>query len=252
MTRRIALPDPGRHRSWILAAALALPLATGAVLATFRDAVDPAFGALVLVLVVVAVAASGIRSAGVLAALSSGLWYDVFLTRPYGTLRISDPEQVEVTLLLFVIGVAVTELALWGRRQAALSSQRAGYLDGVLRTAELVIEGPGHGTALVTDFCDQLTEILGVESCRYVAGPPHDARYAVLQHDGTVTRGGRTLDVGRHGLPTDEYTVLLVVDQGRTIGHLLLASAARTARPTLEQRRVAVLLTDQLAPAMRA
>jgi K+-sensing histidine kinase KdpD len=252
MTTRFALPDPGRHRSWVLATALLLPLALGALLASIREETDPAFGALVLVLGVVAVAATGLRLAGFVAAVSSGFWYDVFLTRPYGTVRISEPDQVEVTVLLVLIGVAVTEIALWGRRQAALSSLRAGYLDGVLRTAELVIEGPRKSAALTDDLCRQLTDILGVESCRYLAGPPHDSRYAMLDHDGTVRRGDRAVDVELRGLPTDEYTALLVVDRGRTIGHVLITSAGRSARPTLEQRRVAVLLTDQLAPAIGA
>jgi len=135
-----ALPDPEQHRAWLLTAAVLLPLAAGAVLALFRDRADPAVGALVLVLVVVMVAAAGVRIAGFLAALSSGLSFDYFLTRPYDNIRIDDPNDIEVAVLLVLIGLIVTEVALWGRHQAASSSQRAGYLAGVLRTAELVID----------------------------------------------------------------------------------------------------------------
>ena len=40
-----------------------------------------------------------------------------------------------------VIGVAVTELALWGRRQQAHAARRSGYLDGVLSAAATVSRG---------------------------------------------------------------------------------------------------------------
>jgi hypothetical protein len=44
---------------------------------------------LALVLLVVAAAATGIRSAGIVAALSSALWFD-FLTQPYPRFTITD------------------------------------------------------------------------------------------------------------------------------------------------------------------
>ena len=41
-------------------------------------------------------------------------------------------------MLLLIVGAAVTEIALWGRRQEARVSRRAGYLDGVFGTADIV------------------------------------------------------------------------------------------------------------------
>lgn len=244
------LADVTRFRSSVILAALLLPLAGAALLATVRARIDPAVSVLVLVLLVVIVAATGLRLAGVIAALSSGLWYDLFLVEPYGRLTIAEPNQVEVTVLLVLVGAAVTEVALWGRRQAAVSSRRAGYLTGVLRTAELVTQTPSNIDALADSLCSSLTEILGVDSCRFMSGPPHDTRYAVLHHDGAVTRDGRLVDVGRRGLPSDEYTALLLVHQGQVRGHVLITASTRAARPSLEQRQVAVLLGDQLAPAL--
>jgi hypothetical protein len=51
---------------------------------------------------------------------------------------VSNPDDVEALVLLLAVGLAVTELALWGRRQQAGSSRPRGYLDGVLSTAEEV------------------------------------------------------------------------------------------------------------------
>ena len=49
----------------------------------------------------------------------SGVFFDLFLTQPYGTLAVTNPDDVEALVLLLAVGVAVTELALWGRRQQA-------------------------------------------------------------------------------------------------------------------------------------
>lgn len=51
--------------------------------------------------------------------MSGGVWFDYFLTAPFGRFTIEDANDVEVALLLVVVGVAVTELGLWGRRQQA-------------------------------------------------------------------------------------------------------------------------------------
>ena len=96
---------------------------------------------LVLVLWVVAAAATGDRIAGMLAAVSGGVWFDFFLTEPYRRFTIADPDDVEATVLLVLIGLGVTEIALWGYRQQAGAARRSGYLEGVLGAARVVSEG---------------------------------------------------------------------------------------------------------------
>jgi hypothetical protein len=41
---------------------------------------------------------------------------DRFLTHPYRRLAVSNPDDVEALVLLLAVVLAVTELALWGRR----------------------------------------------------------------------------------------------------------------------------------------
>lgn len=170
-----------------------------------------------------------------------------FLTEPIGKFTITDSEDVEATILLVLIGLAVTEVALWGRRQQARASRRAGYLDGVLSTAEIVSVGHESLATLIDLVAGQIVEVLGIAACRFVSGPVYDSRLAILDHDGEVTRGGHLVTVERDGLPTDEETALLVIHEGETVGHFVLTSASDVARPSLEQRRVAVLMADQVA-----
>ena len=114
--------DTSSLRNWrpaALVAAAGLPLLWCAIAAQLRSDLTPATDALVLVLLVVGVAATGDRLAGLVAAVSGGVWFDFFLTQPYNRLTIDDANDVEVTVLLVLVGAAVTEIVLWGRRQQA-------------------------------------------------------------------------------------------------------------------------------------
>src|SRR5215469_6768777 len=117
------------------------PLALAAILVPFRSGLPNTDAALVMLLLVVAVAALGYRPAGYLAAASAAAWYDFFLTRPYETFDITRAIDVETVVLLVLIGFAVTEIAVWGRRGHFAASRRAGYLAGINNTARAVAEG---------------------------------------------------------------------------------------------------------------
>lgn len=234
-----------RHQPWVLLVAAIAPLLASAALSAFRESVTAATAVLILVLLVISAASTGLRLAGIVAALSCGVWFDFFLTKPYGQLAIQDRNDVESTVLLVVIGAAVTEVALWGHRQQARANRRAGYLDGVLGTAEIVTLRTEAPEALIAHVAKQIGQILGVTRCRFVTGPVHDPRIAILDHHGGVSRRGHDLDVDRDGLPTDAETALVVTRAESALGHFLLTSASVIARPNLEQRKVAVLLADQ-------
>jgi K+-sensing histidine kinase KdpD len=125
-----------RDRLAVLAG-VAAPLALAAVLVPFRAGFPNTDAALAMV-VVVAVAANGDRLAGVLAAVSTAVWFDFFLTQPYERFTITRRTDIETTVLLLVIGAAVTEIAVWGRRHYAIANRRAGYLDGINNAARAV------------------------------------------------------------------------------------------------------------------
>lgn len=245
---------PDRPRtSVVVAFALLAPAIVAGTLYLAGDRVTAAAGALVLVLVVVAAAASGSRTAGVLAALSAGAWFDFFRTEPYLSLKVLGRDDVEVTALLLVVGLAVTEVALWGRRQQARASRRAGYLDGVLRTADLVALRDTSPEVLTGEVAARITEVLGIDGCRYEPPARLPARTAspapsatTLRRDGSVTQRDVPVDVDRHGLPTDDLVALPVEHAGVGYGRYLLTASTRTTRPSVEQRRVAATLADQV------
>jgi K+-sensing histidine kinase KdpD len=209
-------------RSALLVAALVLPLGVAAALSGFRSAVSTANGVLVLVLVVVAVAAGGSRLAGVVGALSSVAWFDFFLTKPYYSFTIAGRDDVETAVLLILVGLSVTEIVLWGRREQARSSRREGYLTGVTSAAALVAEGTADRRTVLDFVSRQIVEVLDIDRCEYVAGPP--VSRPRLRADGVVTRDGRDLDVERSGLPTHDVVEVPVTLAGRVLGRFVLTA----------------------------
>ena len=131
---------PGRDRAAVLAG-LAAPLALAVVLIPFRGSLPNTDAALALALVVVAVAAAGHRLAGIVAAASAAAWFDFFLTVPYERFTITRRPDIETTVLILAVGIAVTEIAVRGRRQHAAAARRAGYLDGINAAARAVATG---------------------------------------------------------------------------------------------------------------
>jgi hypothetical protein len=232
-----------------LAAAVVAPAATGALLNPLRELVSASNAALVLVLVVVAVAATGHRLAGLVAAVVSAAAFDFFLTEPYLTFAIARRDDVEAAVLLALIGLAVSEVALWGRRQQARASARAGYLDGVVAAARLAASGstaPPEGVDLVGR---QIRDVLGIDGCRFDPGPSAPGRPR-LEPDGSVVWRGRPVDVDREGLPALDLIELPVTSGGVERGRYLLTSTGAVRRPDGERRRVAVALADQAAAAL--
>ncbi|MET9023738.1 DUF4118 domain-containing protein [Actinopolymorpha sp. NPDC004070] len=242
------------HRTWVGVVAAVLPLVACAALAPFRESVANTDVALALVLLIVAAASTGVRWAGVVAAVSSAVWFDFFLTRPYHQLTIANREDVETAVLLVIVGVAVSEIAHWGRRQQARASRQEGYLSGVVRTSAAVAAGRESPDTLTSHVADQITEVLRIDDCRFDRTGANGANggdgLATMDSDGHVTRHGRPVDVDRYGLPTDAETALVVRSGGVVHGRFLLVAATEVVHPTLEQRQVAATLASQLGAAL--
>jgi K+-sensing histidine kinase KdpD len=232
------------------AAGLLAPLALAAILVPFRTGFANTDAALAMLLVVVAVAANGHRLAGDLAAISAAVWFDFFLTRPYQRFAIASRTDVETTVLLLVIGVAVTEFAVRGRREHAVAARRAGYLDGINDTARSVAAGHSPG-GLIEQVCAQIAQLLSLRSCQFQAGVAGLGRPARLRHDGQVVIGEQVWDADHDGLPSGLDTELLVEYRGVLQGRFLM-SPRPGARPSREQRLLAVAFADQVAAALAA
>jgi hypothetical protein len=79
-----------------------------------------------------------------------------------------------------------------------------------------------------------------------------DSRVAVLDHDGAVARGDHQVDVDRVGMPSNDWIAIPVRRGSRVVGHFLVTATSQVIYPTPEQRRVAVLLADQVASVVEA
>lgn len=232
----------------LMSVSLAAPLVVCALLHPFRTSVTDANAVLLLVLVVVGVATAGRRTAGVVAALSSAVWFDFFLTEPYLRFTISDRDDVETAVLLTLVGVAVTEIAQWGIRQRSRASGREGYLDGLAAAASMAADSDVAPRALTEFVGRQVAAVLGADSCTFRAGPPTGRPR--LELDGSVTHDGRVIDVDRSGMPIGDVVELPVHTGGQARGTFVISCATRTVWPTLQQRRVAVTLAEQAATAL--
>jgi hypothetical protein len=94
----------------------------------------------------------------------------------------------------------------------------------------------------------QLTSILHLRRARFDYGM--GLHYPRLEHDGRVVRGREEWPVDSRGLPTDMDVELLVERSGQFVGRFLL-TADPAARPTLNERLVAVAVAAQAAAAVR-
>jgi hypothetical protein len=201
-----------RHRIAVLLVSFLAPLLACALLALVRGAIDNTNAALILVLIIVGAASTGLRWAGIL------------------------------------VGAAVTEICLWGRRQQAKASRESGYLSGVLSAAEQIGAGSAPAVSVIEHVQQQLIDVLDLDTARFQEATSE--QLPTLEPDGDVMVGAHKIDVDRQGLPTDSELRLLVRNAGVTHGEFLLTASTHVARPTVEQRKVACLLADQVGAAL--
>lgn len=232
----------GSRRVLSLLSGLVLPLAVAAALAPLRAHVGDAALALVLAAVVVAVAAFGQRQAGILASLSSGVWFDFFLTRPYERFTIASAHDVETTIALLVVGVATTEIAVRGQRNYAVATTEGEYLALLHDLSDLVATGaPGEAVLELAER--DLLEVMRLDLCRFEPGPP-GAALPRLGRNGEIELGEKRFDVARDGLPS-EGVELATQHRGRELGHFVLHGDG-SSPVSIESRVVALAIADQV------
>jgi len=221
--------------------ALTLPPATSAVLVPFRSSLPNTDAALVLVAVIVAVAAFGNRIAGLVAAGSAAAWFDYFLTKPYEQFEIAHRADIETTVLLLLVGAAVTEIAVRGRRNQTLAAIDEAYLTAI-RTATEAVGAGKQPAEVVADVTQQLTSLLGLRACRFeryqFGGLPR------LQADGGLRWGESMWDVEHRGLPHRPIE-LLATSNGRAYGRFVLDVEPGTT-PSPVARQVAAIVAGQV------
>lgn len=239
---------PGAHRDRVaVLAAILVPVGVTVLLVPLRTSFNHTDAALLLVAVVVAVAANGNRLAGYLAAVSSVVWFDFFLTPPYQHFTMNRPSDVQTALLLLIIGIAVTELAVWGRRGNTAASERAAYLNGIYATVKATVTARDP-SAVTAEVSQQLIQLLDLRSCQFQLGVAGLGVSARLHHDGRVTVDGEDWPADSRGLPHAQIE-LLAQTGGYFQGRFLMQPHDR-AHPQVENRVVAAALANQVGIAL--
>ncbi|HVW33840.1 MAG TPA: DUF4118 domain-containing protein [Acidimicrobiia bacterium] len=227
------------------------PILVGAALVAVRGHVASANVALVLGVVVVGAGALGGRAAGMVGALTAAASYDFFHTKPYLSLAIHDADDIELTILLLVLGLISGGLA--GRAWTAARERDGGRggLDQIRRLAGAVAEGR-PATAVIAMAQTELTQLFHLVDCRFEAVPfDHGLELPQLERNGVVAHRRYRMQPGGElevELPA-EAIALPVLSRGQIVGRFVL-DFGPGAGATLEQRIVAVALADQVGASL--
>jgi hypothetical protein len=219
------------------------PLIVAAILVPFRGSFASTAAALTMVIVVVAVAVSGTRLAGIVASASAALWFDFFLTQPYDRFAISHRPDLETTIAIFVVGVLVTELAGRSRRHWRAATSSTAYVEMIHGVAVLAADSAPIG-AMIDQTNESLITLLSLRACRFdraLSDPP----LAQIQSNGDVALVGLRWPAKEIGLPGPEAEILAKW-RGRVVGRFVVTPTPG-ATVTLEQRIVAVAVVDVVA-----
>ena len=126
--------------------------------------------------------------------------------QPYYSLRISSSDDVETAVLLLVVGLAVGELAVRGRRARAVAGRGRRDLASLQGLGALVAEGEDADYVLLGTE-SELTHLLGLVDCRFEATHEDNKILPVIHRDGSVKWGPNAWETERWGLPTDGATI---------------------------------------------
>jgi hypothetical protein len=229
-----------------LAVAAVGPIVAAAVVVPFRDDLDSANLALILVLVVVIAAILGGRRAGAVAAIMATLSFDFFLVRPYLSMQIESADDIETALILLGVGLLVGQVASRGRRARRGQEQAVEAIDRLHRVADLAARGAPVEEVVAT-VTGELQALLSLSDC-WLEWRPFVYVMPRLERGGAISQAEhRWLSGGV--MISEDGVELPVVDHGTEIARLVLVGNPSVA-VTLEQRVVAVALGDQLGLAL--
>jgi hypothetical protein len=219
-----------------------------AALVGVRGEIQNANVALLLVITVVLGAVTGGRAAGAASAVVAAIAFDFFHTRPYGSLKINDGNDVLSTVLLLVVGLAVGEIAIRAQRLHAERDDEQRLLRRMQRIAGLAAGGDGVDDLMLA-VTAELIEALELRNC-WFERPPFIAPFPRLERNGVVEGTLHRFANGSFELPR-EGAELLVQRSGTTLGRFVLIPTPGVG-VSKERRLIAVSLADQMGAALGA
>lgn len=222
------------------------PIAVAAALVGVRGHIQNANVALILVVVVVAAGAIGGRMAGACSAVVSALAFDFFHTQPYLRITIDTADDIESTVLLLIVGLAVGHLAAGSIRAKASATRSNLEIRRIHRVADRAARGE-EAAEVIEAAQGELIDLLRLRSCRFEAQPILSGLPRLERTGQLDTRVWRFRD-GGFELPA-EGVELPVHGRGQPLGRFVLEPTPGVG-VTLEQRVVAVAIADQVGAAL--
>jgi K+-sensing histidine kinase KdpD len=227
-----------RNRSWVMfVLAVVVPLLVALLLVPSRGQFAGAAAALVFVAVIVALAVGGNRFAGFVASVSSALWYDFYLTKPYDRLVISQRPDIETTICLLVVGAVVSELAARHRHLSKVSAEEADYVD-MVRDLTNFANGTASSSAVIARAVPSLVQLLDLRECRFERAPS-DPPMARIMSNGEVMHVGVDWPVYQMGIPGPEAEIVAQW-RGQSMGRFVITPTP--GEPISRERRVVAAL----------
>ena len=148
-------------------------------------------------------------------------------------MKIASRPDIEVTIVLFVVGAAIAGISRWALTASDLAERRQGYVTYALDARS--------GDMSRDEVAQRLAGLVGAEAGAWVDGTPPSGE-AVIQ-DATAMRTDVGLeDPSRVGFPTDRFICFPAAG-----GYIRISAASRHVRPTAEQMRAACLLASQIS-----
>jgi hypothetical protein len=174
--------------------------------------------------------------------------FDFFLTRPYGSLKIDDADDIVTTVLLLVVGLIVGEIMVWAHRGYRQSRRGRDEIACLHRVAEQVAAGGGAHEVLASVRAE-LSSLLSLRDCQFEQ-PPFGVPLPRLERNGSIDTPRKRFVRGEFALPA-EGVEIPVLGRGRQLGRLVLLPEP-DAGVSIEERVVAIALSDQLGAVLAA
>ena len=222
-------------------------LSAAAALVGVRGEIANGNVALILVVFVLLGAVVGGRAAGAVSALVAAVSFDFFHTHPYGSLKMTDGNDILTTVLLLLVGVIVGEIAIRAQRIHALRDDDHRQLRRIQRVAGLAAEGEGVDDLLLA-VTAELIETLDLRDCRFERPPYPDVLPRMGREGAVETREHRYAQHGGFELPRGGVE-LPVMAAGKQVGRFVLTPTPGVG-VSRERRVIAVALADQFGAAL--
>lgn len=241
MARRTTVPvNTTRTSRLAIVIAPLVALCLGAATSQARDQVGASNVGIALA-IIVALAALVSRGAGLTTAVTAALTFNFFHTRPYHSLRIHEPRDVAIVALLAVLGLVISDITAWRRRQEAIAHRhdRATEAPSTIGAMLAGVHPVGQlWPAVVSAVLDQLS----LADCGVVAEQPTNLPI-ISRSVGRGVDGSDALVLPAKGAS------IAIVNGAATLGYLIVMPPPGSTSLTIE-RRVIVALADHLAIAL--